>query len=253
MSYIITDNKHYKNIAKALRSKLQTDRKYKPEEMATAITSISSPDDKTDNPVAGVFYLDPDEEGNPRKVKIVNYKNGGRLTDVFHGAYTLKLREIEFVNSDFSSTANGTFEGSSLQKIEPDLPLANIPYSCFGSCRYLQEITLRGTRHIGTYSFTDCNSLRKIYIPKSCIDAGWLSLAGCTALEDAVLESGFNGINLNFSYSTKYSHDTILSWFNALADRTELASQTLTIGNTNLKKMSAEEVKIATKKNWIVK
>lgn len=55
MSYIITDNKHYKNIAKALRSKLQTDRKYKPEEMATAITSISSPDDKTDNPVAGVF------------------------------------------------------------------------------------------------------------------------------------------------------------------------------------------------------
>lgn len=41
MSIGITDNKYYIEIAAAIREKLGTDLKYKPEEMAAAIRSIT--------------------------------------------------------------------------------------------------------------------------------------------------------------------------------------------------------------------
>ena len=59
MSYIITDDKHYKNIAKSLRSKMQTDREYYPKDMAIAIDNIPSSADGTDNPITGIYFLNP--------------------------------------------------------------------------------------------------------------------------------------------------------------------------------------------------
>lgn len=102
-------------------------------------------------------------------------------------------------------------------------------------------------------AFTSCSSLETINIPASITtitQRNYFSFFGLTALKNVTIENGFNCNNLNLSASTLYSHDTILSWLNALYDRTGLTAYTLTIGTTNLNKMTAEEIGIATNKNW---
>lgn len=72
----------------------------------------------------------------------------------------------------------------------------------------------------------------------------------CPNLEFVKIEDGFNCPNLDLSCSTKYSRETIVSWFNALKDRAKQESFKFIIGPANLKKLSAEDIAIATAKNW---
>lgn len=72
----------------------------------------------------------------------------------------------------------------------------------------------------------------------------------CTSLTDVTIESGFNCNGLVLSASTQYTAETIVSWFEALENRTGQVSFRLTIGNTNLNKLTAEQKAIATNKNW---
>ena len=64
------------------------------------------------------------------------------------------------------------------------------------------------------------------------------------------LEQGFNAKNLALSASTLYTAETIVSWLEALADRTGQSTYTLTIGSTNIAKLTETEIAIATNKNW---
>ena len=106
------------------------------------------------------------------------------------------------------------------------------------------------TMSLGTYCFGDCTRLTTIYLPNTIPNGGDESFYNDRNLEFVTLQNGWNASRINLSYSIKYSHDTILSWFNALADRTGDTAYTLTIGATNIAKMTAEEIAIATNKNW---
>ena len=70
------------------------------------------------------------------------------------------------------------------------------------------------------------------------------------AKDKVALGDNFNCNGLNLSSSTKYSVDTLVAMFTALADRTGQTAYTLTLGATNLKKLSDEQKAIATDKNW---
>ena len=72
----------------------------------------------------------------------------------------------------------------------------------------------------------------------------------CPSLINVTIESGFNCNNLVLSASTRYTAETIVSWLEALADRTGQTTFKLTIGATNLNKLTAEQKAIATNKNW---
>jgi hypothetical protein len=58
-------------------------------------------------------------------------------------------------------------------------------------------------------------------------------------------------ISLNFSYCAYLTHDSLMSIINNLA--TVTSTKTLTLGTTNLAKLSDEEKAIATNKGWTVK
>lgn len=73
---------------------------------------------------------------------------------------------------------------------------------------------------------------------------------GCTKLKNVTLENGFNANGLNLSVSAQYTAATIVSWINALYDRTGLTTYTLIIGSTNLAKLTTAQKAIATNKNW---
>lgn len=159
--------------------------------------------------------------------------------------------------------------------------VTTIDEGAFRECRRLYDFSeTPNLRYIGSYAFFGCLALRSFSIPDSVQYIGelafsvgsqstslglktleigalnestWIGNSAfqyCDALENVTILNGFNADNLNLSYSKKYSHDTILSWFNALADRTGKTAYTLTIGSTNLAKMTAEETAIATNKNW---
>lgn len=71
---------------------------------------------------------------------------------------------------------------------------------------------------------------------------------GCTALENLTID-GVIGNDFVISSSTKLSHDSLMSIINHLETKTS-GTFTLSIGSTNLAKLSDAEKAIATQKGW---
>lgn len=101
-------------------------------------------------------------------------------------------------------------------------------------------------------NLTNSTALKTVYIGAEAvkISSGISMFNGTSNLEFVTLGDNFNCDNLNLSSSTKYSRETILQWLNALADRTGRTAYKLTIGATNLAKLTEDDILIATNKNW---
>lgn len=277
MSYIITNNKHYKNIASAIRSKLRVDTKYTPEEMAGAIGNIPSSADGTDIPVAGIYFTDPDENGNATVAKLVEL-NSTYMPNVFTmGLIHKTLKQVEFVNCYFTQIARGSFSYcSSLEKISIPEGIVTIGPDGFFSCNNLKSIELADSMRtidagafqgcdnltsinflnmvtLGDRAFLYCSHLTNVIFPNTLKEIARTAFDACVQLTDVTLGDDFDCNNLSLAASTKYTRETIVSWFNALKDRTgESLSYKLTIGNQNLKKLTSEDIAIANNKNWTI-
>lgn len=277
MSYIITDDKHYKNIANAIRSKLLVDTQYQPEDMSIAINNIPSAADGTDNPVFGIYLTNPDD-GYPTKAKIVGWRLDNKET-AFPIAFTdlkfRRLQTIEFLDCEFKSLPGNAFSGcSSLTSVHLPNTLTSISNNAFQGCSSLTSINLPNTlTSINGYAFQDCLSLTSINLPnilmkmdvyvfRNCPNLTSINLPNtltsinrgvflnCPNLVDVTLANGFNCNNLDLSSSTKFTRETIVSWLIALADRTGLTAYKLIMGATNIAKLTEEDIAIATAKNW---
>ena len=152
--------------------------------------------------------------------------------------------------------------------------------SCFSNCEALASLTLPSGFGQNATNFNSffyyCTSLASLTLP-----AGFGQNATnleycfyyCTAITSLTLPDGFgqNATNLNscfyscsqltditgnpnfkvsidFSPCTKLTHDSIMVVVNGL--QTVTSKQTLTLGSTNLAKLTDEDKKIATDKGW---
>ena len=151
-----------------------------------------------------------------------------------------------------TSIGSSAFQNcASLTSISLPDSLTSIGGWAFQYCTSLTTIKLPNSlTSIGSAAFGYCTSLTTIKLPNSLTSIGSAAFGGCSSLENVTIENGFNCNNLNISPSTRYSVETMVSWFEALADRTGQAPFTLTIGSTNLNKLTAEQKAIATNKNW---
>lgn len=100
-----------------------------------------------------------------------------------------------------------------------------------------------------TYMFDGCSSLTTVpEMDTSQVTNVYYMLAYCSSLTDL---GGFVGlkVNLDLSNSSKLTHDSLMNVINKAADVTA-SPKTLTLGSTNLAKLSDEEKAIATNKGW---
>lgn len=130
--------------------------------------------------------------------------------------------------------------------------ITKLRHTAFAYCTYLTEVQLPNTiTYLGMAAFDSCGALKTINIPANIAFAHPSgAFNNCPNLEFVTLGNGFNCDSLKFSTNTKLSADTIVAMLNALADRTGQSAYTLALGSTNLAKLSAEQIAIATSKNW---
>ena len=75
------------------------------------------------------------------------------------------------------------------------------------------------------------------------------TFGGCKALENLLVHGTIGQNGFNVSQSTKLTHDSLMSIINALEAKTE-GTWTVTLGATNLAKLTDAEKAIATQKGW---
>ena len=104
-------------------------------------------------------------------------------------------------------------------------------------------------------TFYNCQSLKTIdkFIVSENTKRFQQTFHYCTALENIIFEGVITKQGLNLSHSTKLTHDSLMSVLNCLKDYSEDTSGTahsLTLGSTNLAKLTDAEKAIATNKGW---
>lgn len=126
---------------------------------------------------------------------------------------------------------------------------------CFNGDSSLERLEGKSLGAAKTYSamFADCLSLKIIdgivfdytnIVNKSDADMFYR----CTSLEEVRFKENTLKVDFSLSTCTSLSHDSLLSVINACAEVEE--TKTLTLGETNLSKLTDDEKLIATNKGW---
>ena len=101
-----------------------------------------------------------------------------------------------------------------------------------------------------TNAFTGCSKLHTIDKLKVSESTGSLGcFGGCTKLENLTIEGTIAKACL-FSPCTALSHDSLMSIINALKTFTDGTTQKITIGATNIAKLTADEIDQIEAKGW---
>jgi len=133
--------------------------------------------------------------------------------------------------SNISSSAASMFENAKISRIgEINISSRNVHYA-FGSS-YIKTID-------------------KVTFGASSFIGGSYTFRGCTALENITIGGTINASGLDFQACSLLTHDSLMSIINALKDYSgSTTTYTLTLGSTNLAKLTDAEKAIATQKGW---
>lgn len=148
---------------------------------------------------------------------------------------------------------NGTFAHCAFTSFTFPSSLQFINTSGFDTCPNLVSVDLPATlTNLASGVFYNCQSLTSVTLRSIPGGYGMNSVfSACTAIETFVIPSGWN-VDLNLTFSNVLTHNTLVDIINNLYDFSGGTAHTLTIGATNLAKLSAAEIAVATAKNWTV-
>ena len=122
-------------------------------------------------------------------------------------------------------------------------------YAMFNNCKSLTSIPLLDTSNVSSMydAFSLCKSLTVIpAIDVSKVNNTYGMFSYCSAIEEIHM-TGMK-VSFNISASTKFTEAALVEILNNLATVTE--TNTLTMGATNLAKLTDEDKAIATNKGW---
>lgn len=189
------------------------------------------------------------------KLKYSDTANGTNFSYMFGNCS--KLTTIPQFDTSKGTNFNSMFQNCSKLTSVPQLDTSNGTNfgAMFNGCSALTSIlqlsTSNGTNFNGMFSA--CTALTTISLLNmssmsgtSCINMFY----NCTALENVTFEGTIpvRGNMSVFSSCPNLTVESLMSFINALTNMSDTATYTITIGSTNLAKLTEEQIQIATDK-----
>ena len=271
MAYVITNNQHYINIANAIR-----DNSFGNIEGPLPVTELAQCVGEISAIGQAEGYAQGLEEGKQAGIQSEYdrfwdaFQVNGTRTDYQHAFRTEGWNDTNFapkynivpigyagnmmLRSRITNLAGilhrcgvvlDTRQATNLEYAFSSSSITHIPaistvgmdrvHYIFGYCQKLISIEKLILKEDGTQTFT-----QNIF---------WC----CDLLENIVIEGKIGQNGFNVSWSTKLTHDSLMSIINALKDYSEDTSGTtwaITLGTTNLAKLTDAEKVIATQRGW---
>lgn len=251
MAIVTTDDRHYRDIAEALRTPVGATDKIKPEEMAERIGEVGQQLYRMGESTGyGIGYNDGKSEGIAEGAKAEYDRFWTALTTNlprYYHTFRYWTDEMFNVNATIKSTQfNYTFANSYLTRI------GTIDAS---------EATLFTTVFQESYSL---KTIDKLILPNNFNgDISEWNFNYCSALENIAFEGEIKNNGWNFQWSKKLSHDSIVNIINALSTTT--SGLTVTLSKTAVNKAFEQlegandgangtewQELIATRPNWTI-
>lgn len=137
-----------------------------------------------------------------------------------------------------------------LEAITLPVGITSIGARGFRCCSSLEEVALpEGISFITTYVFQNCTGLTDLTLPLSITSIGGNAFSGCTALKHITLADGFLA-TINLTASTEFTADDIIAMFNKLGEVPEGETRVMSLGSTNLAKLTNAQKLVATSRGW---
>ena len=181
------------------------------------------------------------------------------------------LNELPQIDTSSVTNMGNMFERCTNLTTIPQIDTSNIVNMSymFNSCTNLTTIPPLNTSNVTnmTYMFLACSNLTTIpQLNGEKLTAVAGTFSNCRSLENfngiinlgqaylTTQSANYSSYKLDLSYSNKLTQDSLMNVINNLYDiKTKgVKPQQLVLGSTNLAKLTAEEVAIATNKGWTV-
>lgn len=188
----------------------------------------------------------------------ITFEPGSRLTTLEANAlYRIpNLGNINFpaslsswgnYNLSYCGCERVTFEANSNLRSITSYAFWNIP-----NLKYLQlPDRLQGFSG-GTAVIKACPLLEELWLPNTINSPiPQNAIEECPLISKIVLQSNFN-VSANFGNLTNLTRETVIAMFRALKDLTGSASKTISLHKIVIDRLDAEDIEIATSKNWSI-
>ena len=243
-------------IADAIRGKTGKTEKLSLDEMATEINEISTGERDINPEWTDWSYFCQYRESLATKLKYGDTSKGTIFKGMFRYCRTLN-------SAPALDTSNGTdfsYMYSSCNKLNsaPALDTSNgtnFSYM-FGDCFAIKTApaldTSNGTNFSSMFAYDSIiTTIPQLNLTKATSSSSLSNMfISCSALADLNIVGTINATGLNVQYSP-LSHDSLMSIINALADKTGVSGTwKVTLGATNLAKLTTDEIAIAEGKGW---
>lgn len=255
---------------------------YTPEEGVDGFSKVTAEFDTSSLPKVKVSSLSVNDscinnEGRWDGESLIDTSKCTTFYQCFYNNKAIKILNAN--NWDVSNITNfrGMFQNcDNIESIDCkgwDISNASTLYAMFWYCRMLKHIDVSNwdTRNVNDFNavFRGCDALQKIDLTRwdasnttsagnygMFNQSGVISIIGDYTIDDVVQNniSCLNGLTVSFNTGnpTNINRASLRALINGLADLTGQTAQTLTIGNTNIAKLTEEDIAIATSKNWTI-
>lgn len=174
-------------------------------------------------------------------------------------SYCVKLTALNIPNNVLSLGNSNTFEsctGITSVTFEEGSPITVIPQNCFSYCSSLTDIVIpSGVTTLGNAAFYTCNRMKHITLPNTLTSINCTvastnnTFAACSALEVVDLEEDFN---CSISLDSCRVLTNAAEMLTKLKDLTGETAKTITFAKAVYDSLTADEIAVATNKNWNV-
>lgn len=186
-------------------------------------------------------------------------ENNAILTDTFNNAFTTSSSEHTFPYFDTSKVSKFirtfAFTDSGTQIARDTIPLYDFSSVTQAGPNYCSLMFYkRRIKEIPNIQFPNMTDARKESlfsgVGSDSESQNYYLFHGNTVLKAIHIKN----INYNFkiSVSTQFTREALIEIIGNLVDRTGTTAKTLTMGATNMAKLTAEDIAVATDKNWTV-